>query len=1548
MSHINLDWHAIRPLNGSKAHAFEELCAQLARSESPEGSTFERKGVPDAGVECYALLRDGTEWGWQAKYFDGLGDAQWAQLDKSVSTALEKHPRMVRYFVCAPLDRADARIAGRRSARDRWDEHVDKWTRWAQARDMSVAFTWWGSHELLERLSLPEHVGRVHFWFDVRGFDQSWFTDRINEALKTAGPRYTPEIHVSLPIAAEFEAFGRTSMFFDEMKGLARKLRSKVQQFRHSQQSKEQQPTDSLVSTVLTDVSDVLTALSQVAVQPIDLLPFGRIAARIATARDNIAKLERELDDLARKHDSRPADASAKTEPERYPRNPFRDRQVSAFQLGNELRKSGDALEHAQTVSGSTLMILKGSAGTGKTHLLCDVALHRLQAGRPTVLLMGQRFTSLETPWVQALQQLDLATLSAEEFIGALEAAAQTANCRALVMIDAVNEGSGRLIWPTHLEAFLAHCQRSPWIGVVLSVRSSYEDLVLPEGVRKRAVHVTHYGFDQHEYDATRTFFLFYGLELPSTPLLAPEFRNPLFLKTLCRGLHEQGERRLPRGLNGITAIFELYLRAINDRLAAGLGYNPREPLVKRALEAFAKSVAGKEERWLNLSEAEAICHALLPGRDFERSLYRGLLSEGVLVEEALPRGGLHQEIVFVSYERFADHLIATFLLDSSLKPSDLEAAFAEGGGLAFLGDEKRYVAPGLLEALCIQVPERTTRDLVSLAPTARQRWGMGDAFRQSLVWRAHSAFSDETIDALNSFLQTDHDEDDTFEVLLTVATLPDHPLNANFLDQHLRSLTLPERDARWSIYLHSAWESHGAVDRLVDWAWSVKADTDIEESSVELAAVALAWMLTSSHRFLRDRATKALVSLLTSRLQAMARIVERFAYVNDPYVVERVYAAAYGVAMRSTDVAAVNALATTVYSQVFAERHPPAHLLLRDYARGVVERAIYLGGGAGFEAQNIRPPYQSTWPHIPSEEEIKPLKPDWSRGSHDSGDVEWARNRIGSSILDDDFSHYVIGTNSSSEWLALRIDDPPWQSPRQRLAALVGMFTVEEKLAWDNLAAAQARVRQLTTLASLRRLHKSLGKGDVAPRQSTGQQEDEAGEAELLQAQESQGAALELVKSVLAADHISSLQVILKEGVADEPPRFDLKMVQRYILWRVFDLGWTTERFGYFDRFYIGYHGRSASKAERIGKKYQWIAYFEIMALIADHFQYRERYRDDGDKAYKGPWQGSERDIDPSCTLKSTPGGTSLRGHASAWWGSARYEAWAEPTSSSEWVRSLDDLPVLGAFLKVEDPATGVHWLNLQGHLSRTQPGPADQELYDVDRGELWFHYGGYLLREDDADAFMAWAEGVDFWGRWMPDPPEFYRLFLGEHGWSPASNYFEQPYFGHEEWIRPSKECPVTIKSVAVEYVQESSDFDCSVDEGFRLRLPSSDLLSGLNLTWSGVGADYHDSDGAVAASDPTAHSSGPSALLLQEEILRQYLRRERLAICWAVIGEKRVLGTGPTSGPRSSLHMSGAYRLSDDGPAGFLKCFCEDWNSNTSRSLELLKTLRSGGKQ
>lgn len=1236
----------------------------------------------------------------------------------------------------------------------------------------------------------------------------------------------------------------------------------------------------------------------------------------------------------------------------RYRTNPFRERGYTLRRLEHELREASEALLRADELAASSALILRGNAGTGKTHLLCDVVKRRVDAHQPTVLLMGQRFVSYDTPWSQVLQHLDLAGLSAGEFIGALEASAQASGERALIAIDAINEGTGLTVWPTHLAAFLARVERSPWLGVVLSVRSSYEDVVIPSEVRDRALLVTHHGFREHEYDATKTFFVHYGLELPSTPLLAPEFQNPLFLKTLCRGLNERGHQRLPRGFHGISAVFNLYLDAVNARLAQQLGYDARTPLVRRAVDAFAAALVDANERWLQRERAAEVVDALLPNREFERSLSRGLVVEGVLAEDSLLReGATRHDVVYIAYERLADHLVAKVLLDKVPAPPDWAAAFSADGFLsAAIADE--YIPPGLLEALFIQVAERTDTELLTFAPQLAARWGTGHAFRQSLIWRSNAAFSEATRKLLDDLCGSEQDLHETVDILLTVATVPGHPLNATFLDRRLREDAMADRDAWWSTYLYKAWGDHGAVDRLVEWAWALGSDVDIADDAVNLCGIALAWMLTTSHRFLRDRATKALVNLYTGRLASMLRLVDRFADVNDPYVTERVYAVAYGVAMRSTDVDAVGGLAASVYSRVFATGSPRPHVLLRDYARGVVERALHLGATIEVDTALIRPPYKSEWPSIPTEEDVKPLLPDWSKGSHDSRELEWSRNVIGTSVTGfGDFARYIIGTNSSvgsREYLSLRLDEPQWTpppSPAEQMTALVADLSEEELSAWQAFDVADRAYAAASSEFERREGTEGQSALDLLIDDPLEAEIEKDCPPELISLATVRDEAERTLETSLTSEHAARLSEIREakenQHTVSRPPRFGLDQVQRYILKRVFDLGWTVERFGHFDRFVVRSGGRAATKSERMGKKYQWIAYHEMMAFLSDHFQYREEFREAGDQSYQGPWQDHLRDIDPSCTQRALPGGTSWDGHAPAWWGATPYAAWGHEASPRDWVAKVDDLPKVEDLLVCVNPADGSRWLNGHGYFSWTEEAPPDQRPTDVARGELWYIANAYLIRTSDADAFLKWAETVDFMGRWMPDPPHATRMFLGEHGWAPASRYFQNAYYGDDGWTQPGQGCPVRLRQVAVEYLKESSGFDCSVDDGYTLRLPAEELMTKLGLHWAGRGADFTTSSGQLVAQDPTAYAPGPSSLLLRVDAMQDLQRGEKLTLCWAVLGEKRFLSAWHNNSHHPELRLSGAYVLDGTKLRGFVKRMLDEYDPGGPRFIDTIRS-------
>jgi hypothetical protein len=90
----------------------------------------------------------------------------------------------------------------------------------------------------------------------------------------------------------------------------------------------------------------------------------------------------------------------------------------------------------------------------------------------------------------------------------------------------------------------------------------------------------------------------------------------------------------------------------------------------------------------------------------------------------------------------------------------------------------------------------------------------------------------------------------------------------------------------------------HGFCCRFLDLDYS----KELSEESRYLSSILLTWLLASSYREVRDKATKALVTLYENQpLKQLLRILKLFEDINDPYIQERLYCVAYGVVLRST-----------------------------------------------------------------------------------------------------------------------------------------------------------------------------------------------------------------------------------------------------------------------------------------------------------------------------------------------------------------------------------------------------------------------------------------------------------------------------------------------------------------------------------------------------------------------------------------------------------------------------------------------------------------------
>ena len=181
-----------------------------------------------------------------------------------------------------------------------------------------------------------------------------------------------------------------------------------------------------------------------------------------------------------------------------------------------------------------------------------------------------------------------------------------------------------------------------------------------------------------------------------------------------------------------------------------------------------------------------------------ERSLLSQFESEGLLaVEPARQEDGSIAEMVRFTFERFSDHSIATRLFDDHLNINDVASSFRDGQVLKeFAFGRDNYERAGIIEAMAIQLPERTGIEILDVG--GEELWTVDQAFRESLLWREQSHFTDRTYELVRGLVETT----ELYDLLISIGTEPANKLNARFVHEWLMAIPMPQRDALWSVYL--------------------------------------------------------------------------------------------------------------------------------------------------------------------------------------------------------------------------------------------------------------------------------------------------------------------------------------------------------------------------------------------------------------------------------------------------------------------------------------------------------------------------------------------------------------------------------------------------------------------------------------------------------------------------------------------------------------------------------------------------------------------------
>jgi DNA replication protein DnaC len=252
----------------------------------------------------------------------------------------------------------------------------------------------------------------------------------------------------------------------------------------------------------------------------------------------------------------------------------------------HHIYKTQELIRYFEELSSSTkaqlsdhpFLLLTGSAGTGKTHLLCDVVEHRIKNEKdilPVLLVLGEFFSAEKDFCSQVLVQLGIENTikTKEDFLKKLDNLGKEAKCRSLFIIDALNENITHApnFWKNNLNRIIQDINKYPNIALIVSVRSGFENEVLTEKQKTLFIHEEHHGFRFKEWEAVNKFFKAFSLPLPEIPLLIPEFQNPLFLLLFCKAFEKRKHKKkkqIFRGHEGATYIFESFILNATDIIA--------------------------------------------------------------------------------------------------------------------------------------------------------------------------------------------------------------------------------------------------------------------------------------------------------------------------------------------------------------------------------------------------------------------------------------------------------------------------------------------------------------------------------------------------------------------------------------------------------------------------------------------------------------------------------------------------------------------------------------------------------------------------------------------------------------------------------------------------------------------------------------------------------------------------------------------------------------------------------------------------------------------
>ena len=606
-------------------------------------------------------------------------------------------------------------------------------------------------------------------------------------------------------------------------------------------------------------------------------------------------------------------------------------------------------------------LFVTGNAGIGKSHLLaaeCQSLMNNQQFA--VLLLAGNCYSDL--PILDQLSQDCELKYFFDEFISILEMIGVEHHTFVLLCIDALNETANYRLWKTGLISLSQKIKKCTHVKLAVTYRMEYEKSVVQDALLSEdedVYRIVHTGFASNGLKASKQFFDYYRIPFTLYEYFESEMENPLFLTLYCK-TYRNDEASLPTLYDRLVESANKNIFPILEKRYKLIGFTEDDNIVQSLVDEISTLAFDRKEK--NILESDLASIPFWTANDLPLRPFMSLLAKENLVHTNLIAGN---ERYFFAYDQMNDYFFARSLFSHDMSDMSIRKTLYEDilqvndNNIVNLSNSDVFV---ICCAIYAQKFGKECIDLIDELPEGFEKGYIVKSYIRSFIWRDKEYISSNVFLAVAQKYKVSRE--DFWNVLVGNSIKHNHPLNSDFLHTLLMSFRLSERDYYWTKYINEIF--YDESNRLMQLVKMYSSGQSIQMSKEQARQLLIlcGWLLSSSNRMLRDYTSEAMIEILRNEFDLCIVILKAFEKVNDPYIIERLYGVVFGACCkrRRKGNTVYIALAEYVYSTIFDQEFIYPDILLRDYARLIIERFLWENPDYNgcIVHEKIIPPYKS------------------------------------------------------------------------------------------------------------------------------------------------------------------------------------------------------------------------------------------------------------------------------------------------------------------------------------------------------------------------------------------------------------------------------------------------------------------------------------------------------------------------------------------------------------------------------------------------------------